>query len=71
MAQAKRSGPNPRSKSARPRAGGPGELEAQEAAAAALTSMLEKIAALDEPDKTNAERIHGTSGRCEALPAQA
>ena len=34
------------------------ELKAQEAAAAALKSVLDKIAKLDEPDKTNAERIH-------------
>ena len=34
------------------------ELRAQEAAAAALKSVLDKIASLDEPDKTNAERIH-------------
>jgi uncharacterized protein YdhG (YjbR/CyaY superfamily) len=34
------------------------ELKAQEAAAAALKSVLDKIASLDEPDKTNAERIH-------------
>lgn len=34
------------------------ELKAQEAAAATLKSVLDKIASLDEPDKTNAERIH-------------
>jgi hypothetical protein len=34
------------------------ELKAQEAAAEALKSVLDKIASLDEPDKTNAERIH-------------
>ena len=34
------------------------ELKAQEAAATALKSVLDKIASLDEPDKTNAERIH-------------
>ncbi|HET7280520.1 MAG TPA: DUF1801 domain-containing protein [Dermatophilaceae bacterium] len=34
------------------------ELKAREAAAAALTAVLDKIASLDEPDKTNAERIH-------------
>jgi hypothetical protein len=34
------------------------ELKAQEAAAEALKSVLTKIASLDEPDKTNAERIH-------------
>lgn len=34
------------------------ERKAQEAAAAALKSVLDKIASLDEPDKTNAERIH-------------
>jgi uncharacterized protein YdhG (YjbR/CyaY superfamily) len=30
----------------------------QEAAAEALKSVLDKIASLEEPDKTNAERIH-------------
>jgi hypothetical protein len=34
------------------------ELKAQEAAAEALKSVLDKIASLDEPDKANAERIH-------------
>jgi uncharacterized protein YdhG (YjbR/CyaY superfamily) len=34
------------------------ELKAQEAAAAALQSVLDKIASMDEPDKTNAERVH-------------
>jgi uncharacterized protein YdhG (YjbR/CyaY superfamily) len=34
------------------------ELKAQESAAEALQSVLDKIASLDEPDKTNAERIH-------------
>lgn len=34
------------------------ELKAQEAAAAALKSVLDKIASMDEPDKSNAERIH-------------
>jgi uncharacterized protein YdhG (YjbR/CyaY superfamily) len=34
------------------------ELKAQEAAAEALKSVLDKIASLEEPDKTNAERIH-------------
>lgn len=34
------------------------ELKAQESAADALRSVLDKIASLDEPDKTNAERIH-------------
>ena len=34
------------------------ELKAQENAAEALKSVLDKIASLDEPDKTNAERIH-------------
>lgn len=34
------------------------ELKAREAAAAALTAVLDKIASLEEPDKTNAERIH-------------
>lgn len=34
------------------------EVKAQESAAEALKSVLDKIASLDEPDKTNAERIH-------------
>jgi uncharacterized protein YdhG (YjbR/CyaY superfamily) len=34
------------------------ELKAQESAAEALQSVLDKIASLDEPDKTNAKRIH-------------
>ena len=34
------------------------EQKAQEAAAPALKSVLDKIAPLDEPDKTNAERVH-------------
>jgi uncharacterized protein YdhG (YjbR/CyaY superfamily) len=34
------------------------ELKAQESAAEALAAVVEKIASLEEPDKTNAERIH-------------
>jgi hypothetical protein len=34
------------------------ELKAQESAAEALQTVLDKIASLEEPDKTNAERIH-------------
>jgi hypothetical protein len=34
------------------------ELKEQQSAAEALQPVLDKIAALDEPDKTNAERIH-------------
>ncbi len=34
------------------------ELKVQESAAEALQSVLDKIASLEEPDKTNAERIH-------------
>ena len=34
------------------------ELKAQESEAEALQAVLDKIASLDEPDKTNAERIH-------------
>lgn len=34
------------------------DLRAQQAAAEALKSVLDKIASLDEPDKTNAERVH-------------
>ncbi|MDT7741351.1 MAG: hypothetical protein QOE59_429 [Actinomycetota bacterium] len=58
MAQTKKSGSESTAEeraAARQRAK---ELKAQEAAAAALKSVLDKIASLDEPDKTNAERIH-------------
>jgi uncharacterized protein YdhG (YjbR/CyaY superfamily) len=34
------------------------EVKEQQSAAEALQSVLEKIASLDEPDKTNAQRIH-------------
>jgi uncharacterized protein YdhG (YjbR/CyaY superfamily) len=34
------------------------ELKEQENAAQALQAVLDKIASLEEPDKTNAERIH-------------
>lgn len=34
------------------------ELKAQESAAQSLQAVLDKIASLDEPDRTNAERIH-------------
>lgn len=34
------------------------ELKAQEASAAALRAVLDKIASFDEPDRTNAERVH-------------
>jgi uncharacterized protein YdhG (YjbR/CyaY superfamily) len=34
------------------------ELKAEETAAESLKSVLKKIASFDEPDKTNAERIH-------------
>jgi uncharacterized protein YdhG (YjbR/CyaY superfamily) len=34
------------------------ELKTKETAAQALQSVLEKIESLDEPDKTNAQRIH-------------
>ncbi len=34
------------------------ELKAQESAAEALQSVVDKIASLEEPDRTNAERIH-------------
>ncbi len=43
------------------------ELKAQESTAEALQSVLDKIASLDEPDKTNAERIHAIA--MEAAPA--
>jgi hypothetical protein len=58
MAQTKKSDPESMAEeraAARQRAK---ELKAQEAAAAALKSVIDKIASLDEPDKTNAERIH-------------
>ena len=63
MAQAKKSGPDSTAEeraAARQRAK---ELKAQEAAAAALKSVRDKIASLDEPDKTNAERIHAVVTR--------
>lgn len=34
------------------------ELKEQQSAAEALKAVLDKIAELDEPDRTNAERIH-------------
>lgn len=34
------------------------ERKAEEAAVAGLKAVLDKIASLDEPDKSNAERIH-------------
>ena len=34
------------------------ELKAQESAAEALQAVLDKIESLDEPDRTNAQRIH-------------
>ncbi len=58
MAPLEKSGPKPTAEdraAARQRAR---ELKAREAAAAALQSVLDKIASLDEPDKTNAECIH-------------
>lgn len=58
MAQSKRSGPEPTAEERAAARQQAKELKAQEAAAAALTSVLDKIASLDEPDKTNAERIH-------------
>jgi len=39
------------------------ELKAQETAAQSLQAVLDKIASLDEPDKTNAERIHAVVTR--------
>ena len=58
MAQTKKSSPKPTAEeraASRQRAK---DLKAQEVTAAALKSVLDKIASLDEPDKTNAERIH-------------
>lgn len=43
------------------------ELKAEQSAAESLQAVLEKIASLDEPDKTNAERIHAVVTR--AAPA--
>ncbi len=34
------------------------ELKAQESAAEALQAVVDKIASLEQPDRTNAERIH-------------
>jgi uncharacterized protein YdhG (YjbR/CyaY superfamily) len=42
------------------------ELKAQESAAEALQAVVDKIASLDEPDKTNAGRIHAIA--LEAAP---
>ncbi|MDQ2846169.1 MAG: hypothetical protein M3Y77_07445 [Actinomycetota bacterium] len=58
MAHAKKSGPESTAEgraAARQRAR---ELKAKEAAAEALKSVLDKIASLEEPDKTNAQRVH-------------
>ena len=58
MAQTEKSGPESTAEeraAARQRAK---ELKAQEVAAAALKSVLDKIASLEEPDKTNAELVH-------------
>jgi uncharacterized protein YdhG (YjbR/CyaY superfamily) len=38
------------------------EAKAQASAAEALQAVLDKIASLEEPDKTNAERIHAIVG---------
>ncbi len=58
MAQAKKSGPQATAGERAAARQAAKERKAQEAAAAALTSVLDKIARLDEPDRTNAERIH-------------
>jgi hypothetical protein len=58
MAQNNKSGPTSTAEdraAARARAK---DQKAQDAAAEALKSVLNKIAKLDEPDKTNAKRIH-------------
>src|SRR5579871_3340157 len=58
MAQAKKSGARSTAEGRADARQQAKEHRAQEAAAAALQSVLDKIASLDEPDKTNAERIH-------------
>lgn len=58
MAQTKKSGPESTAEDRAVARQQARERKAQEAAAAALKSVLGKIASLDEPDKTNAERIH-------------
>jgi hypothetical protein len=58
MAQTKRPGPEPSLEERAVERQRTKELKAHQAAAAALKSVLDKIASLDEPDKTNAERIH-------------
>lgn len=58
MAQSKKSGPGSTAEERAAERKRAKELKAQEAAAAGLKSVLDKIASLDEPDKTNAQRIH-------------
>ncbi|HEY8701727.1 MAG TPA: hypothetical protein VIM08_12345 [Arthrobacter sp.] len=58
MAQIKKSGPESTADERAAERQRAKELRVQEAAAAALQSVLDKVASLDEPDKTNAERIH-------------
>ncbi len=58
MATIKKAGPKPAADERAAARQQAKERKAQEAAAAALTAVLDKIASLDEPDKTNAERIH-------------
>lgn len=38
------------------------ELKAEQSAAEALQAVLERIAELEEPDRTNAERVHAIVG---------
>jgi uncharacterized protein YdhG (YjbR/CyaY superfamily) len=58
MAQSKKSAPKSTAQERAVERQRAKELKAKEAAAAALKSVLDKIASLDEPDKTNAERVH-------------
>jgi uncharacterized protein YdhG (YjbR/CyaY superfamily) len=58
MAQSKKSAPKSTAQERAVKRQRAKELKAKEAAAAALKSVLDKIASLDEPDKTNAERVH-------------
>jgi hypothetical protein len=58
MATIKKAGPKPAADERAAARHQAKERKAQEAAAAALKAVLDKIASLEEPDKTNAERIH-------------
>src|SRR4051794_3861692 len=58
MAPTKKSGPTPTTEERAAARQQAKELKGQEQAAAALKSVLDKIASLDEPDRSNAERVH-------------